>query len=81
MRVRCPQCGREHDSTPSTNKYFPFCGRRCKLIDLGAWLDEDYAIPTPLVDGDGDTGEINDRDDSGIPDTEGPEGENEGSQR
>jgi hypothetical protein len=23
---------------------FPFCSRRCKLIDLGRWLKEAYAI-------------------------------------
>jgi uncharacterized protein len=24
--------------------YFPFCSERCKLVDLGAWLDGDYRI-------------------------------------
>ena len=24
--------------------FFPFCSRRCKLIDLGAWLDAEYKI-------------------------------------
>jgi endogenous inhibitor of DNA gyrase (YacG/DUF329 family) len=24
--------------------YFPFCCRRCRLIDLGRWLDEDYRL-------------------------------------
>jgi endogenous inhibitor of DNA gyrase (YacG/DUF329 family) len=23
---------------------FPFCSRRCKTIDLGRWLSEDYRI-------------------------------------
>lgn len=23
---------------------YPFCSRRCKLIDLGRWLDEGYAV-------------------------------------
>lgn len=23
----------------------PFCSERCKLIDLGRWLDEGYALP------------------------------------
>jgi len=23
---------------------FPFCSRRCRLIDLGRWLGEDYRI-------------------------------------
>jgi len=24
--------------------FFPFCSERCKLIDLGAWLDVEYRI-------------------------------------
>lgn len=27
---------------------FPFCSERCKLIDLGAWLDEEYRIEEPV---------------------------------
>ncbi len=26
----------------------PFCSRRCKLIDLGKWLNEEYRIEAPL---------------------------------
>lgn len=25
--------------------YFPFCSKRCRLVDLGAWLDGDYRVP------------------------------------
>jgi uncharacterized protein len=25
--------------------FAPFCGERCKLIDLGTWLSEGYRIP------------------------------------
>jgi len=25
-------------------RFFPFCCERCKLIDLGAWLDAEYRI-------------------------------------
>ncbi|MES1954631.1 hypothetical protein SAHY_08611 [Salinisphaera hydrothermalis EPR70] len=32
--------------TPN-NAYRPFCSRRCKLIDLGDWLDESNRIPDP----------------------------------
>jgi len=40
--VRCPQCRRE---TPWVgNPHRPFCSERCKLIDLGAWASEEYAI-------------------------------------
>ena len=27
---------------------FPFCSERCKLVDLGAWLDETYRIEEPI---------------------------------
>jgi uncharacterized protein len=23
----------------------PFCSQRCRLLDLGRWLDEDYGLP------------------------------------
>ena len=26
------------------NSFFPFCSDRCKLIDLGAWLDGMYSV-------------------------------------
>jgi uncharacterized protein len=53
-RVKCPTCGREleWDAAP----YRPFCSERCRLIDLGAWLSEQRAIPgetTPAQDEDG----------------------------
>ena len=42
--VSCPQCG--GDSVyASTNPYRPFCSRRCKTIDLGAWADESFRVP------------------------------------
>jgi hypothetical protein len=28
--------------------HFPFCSPRCKAIDLGKWLNEEYRISTPL---------------------------------
>jgi len=27
------------------NPAAPFCGERCRLVDLGRWLDEAYAVP------------------------------------
>jgi uncharacterized protein len=52
----CPICGKE--VTPrSANKAFPFCTARCKSIDLGKWLNEDYRVPaTPDEAGEGDEG-------------------------
>jgi endogenous inhibitor of DNA gyrase (YacG/DUF329 family) len=25
--------------------FFPFCSDRCRVLDLGAWLNEKYAFP------------------------------------
>ena len=36
----CPTC-----SKPSIRPYFPFCSARCAQVDLGKWLNGDYAIP------------------------------------
>jgi hypothetical protein len=41
--VTCPQCGAEVEWQKSP--FRPFCSERCRLVDLGAWLDERYAIP------------------------------------
>ncbi|RLA92809.1 MAG: hypothetical protein DRG69_08255 [Deltaproteobacteria bacterium] len=41
---RCPQCGRE---VPwEGNPYRPFCSERCKMVDLGRWVGEEYRIPS-----------------------------------
>jgi len=31
---------------------YPFCSRRCRIIDLGRWLGEEYRVPdkTPPED-------------------------------
>jgi endogenous inhibitor of DNA gyrase (YacG/DUF329 family) len=41
----CPVCDAAVDlaATPTV----PFCSERCRLIDLGRWLDEAYAVPEP----------------------------------
>jgi endogenous inhibitor of DNA gyrase (YacG/DUF329 family) len=31
------------DQTPTA----PFCSDRCRLVDLGRWLDEAYGMPAP----------------------------------
>jgi endogenous inhibitor of DNA gyrase (YacG/DUF329 family) len=41
--LRCPTCGR--DFVRKTSHFAPFCSERCKLVDLGNWLDERYRIP------------------------------------
>lgn len=41
--MRCPICKQELE--PNKSKYAPFCSERCKLLDLGRWLEEDYRMP------------------------------------
>jgi len=42
--VKCPNCGKEVEFTG--NEFRPFCSERCKMLDFGAWADEEYALPT-----------------------------------
>jgi endogenous inhibitor of DNA gyrase (YacG/DUF329 family) len=41
--VKCPRCGKETNF--EGNEFRPFCSERCKLIDFGAWADEQYSVP------------------------------------
>jgi len=39
----CPTCKKESDFS-SSNIYRPFCSKRCKLVDLGQWINGTYSI-------------------------------------
>jgi endogenous inhibitor of DNA gyrase (YacG/DUF329 family) len=39
--ARCPIC---EAVLPEKVKTFPFCGERCRLIDLGNWLGGSYRV-------------------------------------
>jgi len=41
--VKCPECGKATEYSPE-NEYRPFCSKRCKLIDLGEWIEGRYKI-------------------------------------
>lgn len=41
--LRCPICDKRFDS--ETSAALPFCGPRCRQVDLGRWLGEQYAVP------------------------------------
>ena len=43
--VRCPQCGGDSIYAQS-NPNRPFCSGRCKGIDLGAWANQEFRVPT-----------------------------------
>ena len=44
--VICKKTARPRAQNPS----FPFCSTRCKQIDLGKWLNEQYRIPVEVQD-------------------------------
>jgi len=48
MKHRCPTCKSTTDS--ETHPDFPFCGERCRLLDLGAWASEKYVVSQPVFD-------------------------------
>ncbi|MDY7116747.1 DNA gyrase inhibitor YacG [Halomonas sp. SSL-5] len=43
LEVACPQC-RKNVQWREDNPYRPFCSKRCRLIDLGAWADGSHRI-------------------------------------
>jgi endogenous inhibitor of DNA gyrase (YacG/DUF329 family) len=44
--MKCPICKRPVPAPdPNAPGPYPFCSERCKLIDLGRWLDGKYQIP------------------------------------
>jgi uncharacterized protein len=44
LRTTCPHCG-EPALADTSNPWRPFCSERCRLIDLGAWLEGSHRIP------------------------------------
>ena len=50
IKVRCPICDQVmQGQRPAEWPDFPFCSARCRLIDLGRWLGENYRI-APATD-------------------------------
>jgi len=41
--VACPTCAKTVEWTDE-HRWRPFCSERCKLVDLGNWLDESHRI-------------------------------------
>lgn len=47
--ILCPHCGKKLEYERIRDiPTFPFCSERCKLIDLGMWLEEEHKISTPM---------------------------------
>jgi len=47
--MTCPICKKE---VALGDPEFPFCGERCRIIDLGNWASETYRIPVERQDPD-----------------------------
>lgn len=41
--MKCPTC--DKDVKWQDNLYRPFCSERCKLLDLGRWVNDEYRVP------------------------------------
>jgi len=41
--MNCPTCKRRIEW--EDNPFRPFCSERCKLVDLGKWISEEYRVP------------------------------------
>ena len=63
MKRKCPSCGRAVEVKPP-DSFRPFCSERCRLADLGKWLDGGYRITAPVSEEDLDQGPATDDGDS-----------------
>jgi endogenous inhibitor of DNA gyrase (YacG/DUF329 family) len=57
--MKCPNCGKQVDW--DQNPFRPFCSERCKLVDLGKWVNEEYRVPGRAVPTQGEDKENDDR--------------------
>jgi len=46
FRCHCSRCGR---SFKRDSKEFPFCTKRCRLLDLRDWLNGNHCFPAEEV--------------------------------
>jgi endogenous inhibitor of DNA gyrase (YacG/DUF329 family) len=69
IRGRCPLCSGHYEiATLDDLPSFPFCSRRCRLIDLGRWIDEDYVVSeTRMPDQPAERPDAAEPDDPAIP--------------
>lgn len=54
MRIDCPICKKTIADAPDDFAARPFCSPRCKLVDLGNWLNESYRVPVAAHEDAGD---------------------------
>ena len=47
LKVNCPTCQKKV-VWQAENTFRPFCSKRCQLIDLGEWAEENHRISQPI---------------------------------
>ncbi len=62
-KVCCPICGAKMPGNWLDYPDYPFCTKRCRTIDLGRWLGEDYRVAGPDKSDDRSTPGDSDGDD------------------
>ena len=45
-KTKCLICRKPAEE--ADNAAYPFCSSRCKTVDLGRWVDEEYKITRPI---------------------------------
>lgn len=48
LTVACPKCKKKFSYFES--KFRPFCTEKCKMVDLGHWIEGDYSVPVVEFD-------------------------------
>ena len=47
--MKCPTCNQPVKWQDNT--FRPFCSERCKLIDFGRWVNEEFRVPGAAAQG------------------------------
>ena len=47
IKLHCPICKK---AVKNADADFPFCGPRCRTIDLGKWASGGYVVSSPASD-------------------------------
>ncbi|MGD8452693.1 MAG: DNA gyrase inhibitor YacG [Phycisphaerae bacterium] len=48
----CAICGKKCTYEGALPAAYPFCSQRCRLVDLGRWLREEYTIEREIMPDD-----------------------------
>ncbi len=49
-KINCRNCGKGLSyKSIGDLPFFPFCSERCRLIDLGKWVEEGHRIEEPFA--------------------------------